>query len=81
MIQHEQEMNNPPLGLCWAQGSNDSWELVDVRDASHRPDEWFKNGEPRVEIFFMGWDCPGHASEYKQFVKADLIDPSGKRYS
>jgi hypothetical protein len=69
-----------PFGLCWAKDQNDRWNLVEIRDASYRPDSWFEKDEPKVEIFSMGWDCPEHAHVYKEFVRAEIIDPSGKRY-
>jgi hypothetical protein len=68
-------------GLWWAQPTGqDYYVLVEVRDASYRPDDWFKPNEPKVEIFSMGWDCSEHVSNYTFFVKADLTTPDGKRY-
>jgi hypothetical protein len=69
-------------GLYWGKSKavGDKWILVEVRDASYRPDEWYEPGEPKVEIFTMGWDCCEKPSVYSEFIPANLIDPDGKSY-
>ncbi len=69
-------------GLYWARykGDESGWVLVEVRDAAYRPDEWYEPGEPKVEIFEMGWDCASYPHNFHEFKPANLTDPDGKSY-
>lgn len=67
-------------GLYWARASN-IWNLVEVRDAYYRPDDWYAPGEPKVEIFGMGWDCPVDPKSFSEFRPANIVDPDGNNYT
>lgn len=70
-------------GMYWGRDKAGKWDLVDVRDASYRPDGWpgFEKGQPKIEIYQMGWDCPVPYSAFDMFVEANILDPDGNKWS
>ena len=39
----------------------DTFELLEIREAKGRPDEWFKPEMPKVELYAMTWDLYNRA--------------------
>jgi hypothetical protein len=46
---------------------NGNWILVYAQDASSRPDDWFEEGYPKVEVMWMGWDVGDVSSGLKEY--------------
>lgn len=51
----------------------DTFELLEIRDAKMRPDDWFKPGMPKVELYAMAWDCTVEPEGYDYFIEVELL--------
>lgn len=51
----------------------DTFELLEIRDAKGRPDEWFKPGMPKVELYAMAWDCTIDPDEMEYFIEVEFL--------
>ena len=61
--------------------STPEWELVYAQDESYRPSGWFKEGYPKIEVFFMAWDIGKSSHDLADwvFVRAKYIHSDNPR--